>query len=39
MPEVVYGRNEAALIAYHQEIERALGAGGDAGNVVSLADR
>jgi phenylpropionate dioxygenase-like ring-hydroxylating dioxygenase large terminal subunit len=40
MPEVVYGRNEPALIHYHQEVERALsGAAAAAGNVVALGDR
>jgi phenylpropionate dioxygenase-like ring-hydroxylating dioxygenase large terminal subunit len=31
MPEVVYGRNEPALIHHHQEVERALAATGFAG--------
>jgi nitrite reductase/ring-hydroxylating ferredoxin subunit len=31
MPEVVYGRNEPALIHHHQEVERALAESGFAG--------
>ena len=39
MPEVVYGRNEPALIHYHQEVERALSGPAPVGNVVALGDR
>jgi phenylpropionate dioxygenase-like ring-hydroxylating dioxygenase large terminal subunit len=39
MPEVVYGRNEPGLIAYHQEVERALSGEPPTGNVVALGDR
>jgi phenylpropionate dioxygenase-like ring-hydroxylating dioxygenase large terminal subunit len=39
MPEVVYGRNEAALIAYHREVDRALADEAPAAEVVSLPGR
>ncbi len=39
LPEVVYGRNEPALIHFHREVERALGADARPANVVSLGER
>ena len=39
LPEVVYGRNEPALIHYHQQVERAISGGASGGNVVALGER
>jgi phenylpropionate dioxygenase-like ring-hydroxylating dioxygenase large terminal subunit len=39
LPEVVYGRNEPALIHYHQQIERAVAGGRSGANVVALGER
>jgi hypothetical protein len=39
LPEVVYGRNEPALIHYHQQIERAISGSASGGNVVALGER